>query len=119
MAVKFPPALFGIFRNHNDLSLLEAREVLWLLSLEEINPHQNITCKTLTGFIAALVLFPESMIFHYETPAKRYRSFMWSPATQSATVEYRWTYRNEDGDKINEMESNYYSKEKFIQVWSR
>ena len=118
MAVKFPPALFGIFRNHNNLSLLEAREVLWLLSMEEVKPDQ-ITCKTLTGFIAALALFPESMIFHYEAPTQRYRNFMWSPVADCVAVEYRWTYRNEDGDKINEVEFNYYSKEKFVRIWSR
>lgn len=118
MAAELSPAVKAVLSNYKNLSLLEAQELLWLLSLEKVEPDQNIICKSVNGFLAAVSLFPQSYIRYYEAPAKDYRLFGWNPNKGEVTVKYNWSYYDDEGHFIKEEGFNYFTKEEFIRIWS-
>ena len=112
MAAELPLAIKAILANYNKLDGLQAKELMWLLSLEKLEPQATITTKTLPGFITAVELFREHFVFHLEAPSRRYRDFMWSPQTHIVRVEYR------DNDLPGVQEVNYYNRSEFVRIWS-
>lgn len=112
------PALRAILKRYETLSNEATRELIWLLSLEDITTPIGV--ETIPAFIAAIELHGEAVdiLYSEKHPNKEFYT-LWNHTRKEVILENHWASLSEEGVTFWEREDYSYTFKGWLKSLSK